>query len=395
MDKNNFMFAILNDPSLSQKDRERIISLITRDIEQDLMSQTQRLIRDELKQKEASKDDGVKEDRTEKMGWIHNPVQVCNFLRKFSSDPILKFALHSWDKGDFSGGYEDFIKQITQCLDGDNIYKNLYYYNIGLYYTLKNFLQEAGGKRDFSIPKENILIGLRHPEGTIQEWMKNNPNKKLAEMPMTEFPEEYRPKGLYNGRAIANMEELIEYFKHIIEFRDFDFEAMVYDTFSCSDFTPDINESVNGISFYAYTSVVKSFLITVLGNIKGRIQQGAPKTVKIFVTNPGESSFELHILHEGSFACKVINDKKLLYTGNVASWRLWKPGNYNSLLSVCDYSVESKFYTTEETKTLKSYRIDYLFSGLSGSESDDLPEPRVTKMKQEAKGFEYILKFYK
>lgn len=394
MDKNRFMFAILNNPSLTPRERERVISLITQDIENNLMTKTQQYIREELRKKEGHQGNAVQEKRDEKVEWTHDPGQVCAFLKRFSSDPILKFALHSWDKGDFSS-YDDFIKKITSCLDSDSTYKNLYHYNIGLYYTLKNFLQETGKKKDFSIPKENILIGLQHPDGAIQEWMKNNPTKKLAEMPMTEFPEEYRPKGLYNGRAIANMEDLIEYYKHIIEFRDVDFAAMVYDTFGSSDFTPIIDESVNGISFYAYTKVINSFLVMVLGNIKGRICDGAPKTVKISVANSGESSFELHILHEGSFADKDIDDRKLLYTGNVASWRLWKPGSYNSLLSVCDYSVESRFYSTKETKARKSYRIDYLFPGLSGKESDEIPEPRVSELEQDAKGFEYILRFYK
>lgn len=394
MDKSRFMFAILNSPSLTQKDRERVIYLITKDIENELMTKTQQYIREELRHKDDPYGRIVNENGKEKVEWAHDPVQVCGFLKKFSSDPILKFALHSWDTGDFNG-YKDFIKKITSCLDSDGTYKNLYHYNIGLYYTLKNFLQETGKKKEFSIPKENIFIGLQHPGGAIQEWMKNNPTKKLAEMPMADFPEEFRPQGLYNGRAIANMEELIEYFKHIIEFRDLDFEAMVHDTFDSSDFTPIIYESVKGISFYTYTSVVRSFLVTVLGNIKSRILQGAPKIVKLFVTNSGDNDFELHILHEGSFANRSIDDRKLLYTGNVASWRLWKPGSYNSLLSVCDYSVMSQFYTSDEAKVLKSFKIDYLYPGLFGKESDEIPEPHITEMEQDAKGFEYILRFYK
>ena len=248
-------------------------------------------------------------------------------------------------------------------------------------------MQETGKKKDFSIPKENILIGLQHPNGTIQEWMKNNPTKKFAEMPMTEFPEEYRPKGFYNGRTIANMEELLEYFKHIIEFRDVDFAAMVYDTFGSSDFTPIFDESVNGISFYAYTKVINSFLVMVLGNIKGRIRDGAPKTVKISVANSGKNSFELHILHEGSFADKDIDDRKLLYTGNIASWRLWKPGSYNSLLSVCDYSVESRFYSIEETKAPTGYSLNKKLSQFTLSDNNkNVKVEKKEKKTSEKKG---------
>ena len=73
MDKNSFMFAILNNPSLTQKDRERVISLITQDIEKDLMTKTQQYIREELRQKEGPHDGAVKEDMI--------PVKYVIFLR--------------------------------------------------------------------------------------------------------------------------------------------------------------------------------------------------------------------------------------------------------------------------------------------------------------------------
>lgn len=391
MDKNSFMFAILNNPSLTQKEREKVIALITEDIEKDLMTRTKQYIRDELKQKDG--ETGESGESVSQGAWVHNPREVCNFLKKFSSDPTLKFALHSWDRGEFKD-YSVFIMKIVNCLNSDSTFKNLFHYNIGLNYTLRSFILNDG-RKEFSIPKENILIGLQYPAGAIQTWMADNPGKKLGEMPMAAFPAECRPKGLYNGASIANMEELIEYFKHLIEFRDWDFEAMVFDTFENSDFTPEIDDNVKGISFYTYTRMVKDFLITVFENIKGRILRGAPKTVKIFTRDTGDDTFELHILHEGSFADKDIKDGKLLYRGNVASWRLWSGGQYNSLMSVCDYAVQSRFYSDDESHSQKSYRIDYLYPGLVGTSSDDIPEPRVSPMESEAEGFEYIMKFYK
>lgn len=392
MDKNSFMFAILNNPSLTQKDREKVIALITEDIEKDLMTRTKQYIRDELKQKDGE-ETGETAESVSQGAWIHNPREVCNFLKKFSSDQILRLAFHSWDPGEFKD-YSVFIQRITNCLNSDSTFKNLFHYNIGLNYTLRAFLLNDG-RKEFSIPKENLLIGLQYPAGVIQTWMANNPTKKLGEMPMTEFPAECRPKGLYNGRGIANMEELIEYFKHIIEFRDFDFEAMVFDTFDNTDFEPVIDDNVKGISFYTYTTMVKGFLTTVFDNVKGRILRGAPKTVKIFTTDTGDDTFELHVLHEGSFADKDIKDGKLLYLGNVATWRLWSGTQHNSLMSVCDYAVQSRFYSDDESHSRKSYRIDYLYPGLVGTSSDDIPEPRVSPMEKDAEGFEYIMRFYK
>ena len=347
MDKNSFMFAILNNPSLTQKEREKVIALITEDIEKDLMTRTKQYIRDELKQKDGG-ETGEAGESVRQGAWIHNPREVCNFLKKFSSDPTLRLAFHSWDRGEFKD-YSVFIQRIVNCLNSDSTFKNLFHLNIGLNFTLREFLLNDG-RKEFSIPKENLRIGLQYPAGVIQTWMANNPEKKLGEMPMTAFPAECRPIGLYNGRGIANMEELIEYFKHIIEFRDLDFGIL----------------------------------------------QGAPKTVKIFTTDTGEDTFELHILHEGSFADKDIKDGKLLYRGNVASWRLWrKTSQHNSLMSVCDYAVQSRFYSDDESHSLKSYRIDYLYPGLVGTNSDDIPEPRVSPMEKDADGFEYIMRFYK
>lgn len=393
MDKNSFMFSILNNPSLTPKDREKVISLITRDIEKDLMSQTRQIVREELKEKEATQQKGEQDDRSKKGIWIHDPRTVCSFLKKFSSDAILKFVFHSWDSGVFSG-YDDFINKITTSLKKEDTFKDLYKYNIGLYYTLKNFILENGKTRDFSIPKEEdrIHIGLRYPEGVIREWMKNNPNLRLAEMPMTAFPPENRPAELCE---IGNMEGLIEYFKHIIEFRDDDFTAMIHNTFRSADFSPSIDDNIQGISFYTYTSVVKDFLVVVLNNINGRILKGAPTTVKIFVDNVKDDSFELHILHEGSFADKDINDRKLRFSGNVASWCRWKGGSYDSLVSVCDYWVKSRFISDDEKHSKKSYRIDYLYPGVSDYCEDDFSESTATPLEQDAKGFEYVMRFYK
>lgn len=394
------MFAILNNPSLTPQDRERVISLITRDIEKDLILKTQEIVREELKLSGNADNVAKQERQNPSENWRHDPQAVCDFLKKFSTDPILKYVVHSWDSNDFKS-YDDFMKKISDCLGKESTYRDLYFYNIGLNYTLRNFIENNGRRKDYYIPKENIQIGLRYPDGTIRKWMEDHPTMKMMEMPMSAFPPEYRPSEMNNGHVIANMEDLIEYFKHLIEFRDDDFEAMIYDTFGDiktgnSDFHAQIDDSVLGISFYTYARIVRSYLAIILENIKGRVQDGAPQTVRIFVENQEDSSFELHILHEGSFARKDISDSKLRYKGNVASWRLWKSGNYNSLLSICDYSVVSQFYSDDEEHALKSYRIDYLYPGLSGNiEDSDSPESKVTLLKDEAPGFEYILKFYK
>ena len=74
MDKNSFMFAILNNPSLTQKEREKVIALITEDIEKDLMTRTKQYIRDELKQKDGETGEAGATD-SEGAG-VHHPREV-------------------------------------------------------------------------------------------------------------------------------------------------------------------------------------------------------------------------------------------------------------------------------------------------------------------------------
>lgn len=393
MDKNSFMFAILNNPSLTQKDRERVISLITRDIEKDLMSRTQEFIREELRHKENGSND-VPQDQSLPKTWIHDPRTVCDFLKLFSSDPTIKYIVHSWDTGEFRD-YDEFIDKITRGLKNERTFNQLYFYNIGLNYTLKRFIF-CQDENEFSIPRENLQIGLQYPVGVIKSWMEANPGRKMSEVPMSAFPAQNRPRGRFNGRSIANFEQLLDYYKHLISFRDSDFEEVIYDTFRNSDFKPIIDDSVKGIAFYTYTGVVKSFLSMAFDNIRDRVQNnGAPGNVKISVTNSSKDSFELHILHVGSFSKLDINDSKLLDNGFLASWRKWQNGlggNYNSLLSVCDYSVVSKFYS--EDKELKSYRIDYLYPGLYGIDESSRA-PRIIPLEEDVPGFEYIMTFYK
>ena len=393
MDKNSFMLAILHDPSLTASERDRVITLIAQELEKDIILQTKEIVQQEIN-KRINKTTTVKEKTysSDKV-WIHNPKEVNCFLKKFTTDPTLKFALHSWDEGDFIGGYDNFIKKITDCLNEDITYKELYFYNIALRYTLWNFLQNDGSSTAFSIPRESLQIGLRHPAGYIKKWMDSHPGKKMGEMPILEFPEQYRPIGKFNGHHLGNLSDVIDYFKHIIEFRDDDFEALLHTTFNNSDYNSHIDDSVKGLSFYAYTSVVHSYLSSISNNIRERITNGASKTVNIFVDKATNESFELHILHEGSYSKRKIDDEKLLSTGSIASWRSWKSKSYNSLLSICDYSIVSLFYSKDNT--LKAYKIEYLYAGLCGKPEDiaNLPTARVIEV-EEAKGFEYILKFY-
>lgn len=321
--------------------------------------------------------------------WTHSPKKVNAFLRKFSTHPELKFAVHTWDQGEFTS-YKNFIDKIESALKSDETYKSMYFYNVGLNYSLRNFLQTNTPTTYSSwLGDYTINVGLRYPEEEIQKWMDANPGKDIMALPLSALSENYRPKMKYNTKTLANMEDVCDLFKHIIEFRDKDFERMIKNAFKSSDYVPSIDESIRGISFYTYTPAVKDALHKIASNIRERIVNGASSDVRIFVKRIENNILELHIQHIGSFAdCDISRPK--LEEGTIASMRLHKNQQRSSLLSVCDYSVKSRFRSDDGN--LEFYEISYLYPGVEG---DDVPKVQKIKINETIDGFEYILRFYK
>jgi hypothetical protein len=321
--------------------------------------------------------------------WMHSPQMVNAFLRKFSTHNDLKFAVHTWDHGHFTS-YRNFIERIESVLKSDDTYKSMYHYNVGLNYSLRNFLQ-INTETSFSswAGDYTINVGLRYPEAEIQKWMDANPGKDIMALPLDELPEFYRPKIKYNTKTLANMEDVCDLFKHIIEFRDKDFERMIKNAFKSSDYVPSIDESIKGISFYTYTPAVKDALHKIASNIRERIVGGASQDVRVFVKRIDNNILELHVNHVGSYAdCEISKSK--LEEGTIANMRLHKNQQRSSLLSICDYSVRSRFISDDGNKEF--YEISYLYPGVEG---DEVPEVQKKKISEGVDGFEYILRFYK
>ena len=376
MDTREFISAILNDPSLKQTERARVIELLARDFQSG---------RERNKENRPAAPGPV----AKRNEWVHDPRTVCRFLKKFSEDSVLKTTVHSWAPGDFDG-YDDFIGKIKQCLRGIDTYNDLYRYNIGLNYTVKNFLECNKPKNpgEFRWGGEKIRIGLQYPEGAIREWMSRNPDQNgFWSMPLDEFPQENRPVGRFGGKILSNMEEVCELFKCCIEFRDVPgkrFEDVVRKAFRNSDFNATF-EGLEGISFYTYTPAVRNALDTIAHNIKDKVSKSAK--VRIFVEQ-FDDSFDLHILHVGSFSEKKTDNEKLR-NGTMAALRKHKDvSDSASLMSVCDFAVESRFLDSDGTP--KSYRIDYLYPGLEG---DGVPAVKINKLDHDVEGFDYILRF--
>lgn len=411
MDRNKeaFIAAILNDPSLSTGDRERVFKLISKEIDSDLRS----VVREEmgqsmsaLQESLASTQEGVESLRTlfssmtnglvgqtpaieptSEETFIHDPRAVRDFLKMFSTDSVLKFAVHDWDKGEFENwDYSVFVKAINNSLFSNKTYKKMFNYNPGLSYALKNYLQ-ATEKSNIKFTWDGngaVPIGLQYPRGVAEQWMNNNKNRELWEMPLSAFPEEYFPSGSFRGRSYSTMKDIRDHFKAVIEFRGYDFATLVRKSFNNSDIKPNIDEnSLVSRQFYTHTVAVETAFKRIVENIRDRLDQSS--TVKIFAVDGDEKdTFELHIQHIGSFADRDIRDDKLL-TGVLSELALNKTV---SLCSICDFSTESRYSDD-------CYRIEYSYPGLQRKMSD-MSTARISKIEESAVvGFDYILKFYK
>ena len=390
IDKNQFIAAVLNNPSLGVKDREKVLTLLTRDIETDIKAGIRDLVREELSSiADATK---KKDTNSEKGHWEHAPRKVNSFLMSFSSDrSVLKYAVHTWDAGEFDGfKYDSFVSSIRTTLKQNPEYSKMYWYNKPLYYTLQDYLVEYKKKpQEFHWDKDaRIKIGLQYPSGCARKWMEKNPGKQLWAMPITEFPPENQPEGLFDNKALANMGDVCEVFKHVIEFRDDkkDFYKLIKSLFdNKSDFDVQmVAKDLKGIKFYTYTTAVGNALNIVAENIRLRATDTA-KVVKISIEEDHADSFELHISHIGSYPDCSVKDSKL-YSGTVASMR-------RSLMSICDYSIKGRFQD-DKSGELLPFRFDYLYPGVSPNESDE-PRIDVKRLDTEIDGFEYIFKFYK
>ena len=393
IDKNQFIAAILNNPSLGVKDREKVLTLLTRDIETDIKAGIRDLVREELS---SATDATKKDDKSSAKGhWEHSPRKVNSFLMSFSSDKsVLKYTVHAWDAGDFDGwNYESFLSKVRVALKQNEVFQNLYWYNSALYYALYDYLLTFKKERDkYHWDKESrIKIGLQYPSRRALEWMKNNPGQQIWAMPLSEFPESYQPVGLFDNEELANMGDVRDVFKHVIEFRSdkSDFYNLIRSVFSNADFNVELDrQRLRSISFYTYTTAIRNALSRVVENICPRTTETA-NTVRISIQGETAETFELHILHVGSETNRTINDVRLRQ-GTFASMRCFNKSG--SLLSICEYSVVGRF--AESDGKSATYRIDYLYPNVE-PDKDGNPAIRVQRLEESIEGFEYIFTFYK
>lgn len=288
------------------------------------------------------------------------------------------------------------MSSIRDTLKQNPEYSNLYWYNTALYYALTDYLLTYKKEpAKFHWDKDaRIKIGLQYPPNVAKKWMKKNPGQQIWAMPLSVFPKEYQPEGLFDDQVLANMEQICDLFKHVIEFRDDkkDFFKLIKTLFDKkSDFLVQYDpKEFKAINFYTYTTAVRNAFNRVAENIRLRASDETKKSVILSIQNDSEDSFELHIKHLGSFPDCSVKESKL-YNGTFACMRNFKAKG-GSLLSICDYSIIGRF--KDDNGQLTPYRFDYLYPDIKADEKGN-PAVNHKKLDGDIDGFEYIFKFYK
>lgn len=368
-DKTMFVSMLMKDSSLSEKNKEKIIELLAKELR---------------KVEYRVEKNGEEESRS-----IHAPRKVVDFLSKFTrKDSVLKYTTHLWDlnPGDKQlefDGYEDFVGKYKPEVE------NLYDYNPQLHFLIRNFLISDKETKDSKYwwGKYRLKVGYCFPKDVMRNWMNANPGKRPFAMPLSVLPEEYIPQERINDKTLVYFEDIVEIFKCAIEFRDNNLYYLVKNVFRNSDtqVDPDKLETLKGKCFYTDTFQVEQALQIIAGNI--RMRSTSP-SVEISAEEQiiGEDRFVvLNILHVDSYSDKSIDDDKLNLKNSKGQMKDIK----DKLCSLCDFSVESRF---REYESSKYFRIDYLYDRNANK------FPRRIRIDEEhidnCRGFKYILKFY-
>ena len=212
--------------------------------------------------------------------------------------------------------------------------------------------------------------------------MDANPGLQPASMPIYAFPKELQPKGLINGKVLSYFSDVIDIFKHCIEFRDNDLYISIRKIFKSSDHYIDRDglNTIKGRSIYTDTELVNDALRIIAGNIFQRAMYPNIKIdCKLDALND-KKSIQLRILQVDSFSNRDINDEKIKAKNEEGDIHRIK----EKLRDLCDFAVESKFRIGND---IRHCRINYL-------SSNDNSEDIVYLNDKECEGFTYILNFY-
>ena len=371
-DIRDFVYYMTHSKSLTIEQKKKIDLLLARDLS---MPKADKSISKSVENDENPLNTRICE--------FHEPQKVFEFLHKFTlNNTALKYTTHFWDKNPETDEYKykkleafkaDYTKELEKYSFNFTTFKPDHLGKI-----IKNFLNPDESK-NFPWSEHKLKIGYNK---YIGEWMDANPGLQPASMPIYAFPKELQPKGLINGKVLSYFSDVIDIFKHCIEFRDNDLYISIRKIFKSSDHYID-REAANtlkGRSIYTDTELVNEALRIIAGNVFQRPMYPNIKIdCKLDVLND-KKAVQLRILQMGSFSNRDINDEKIKAKSEEGDFYMIK----EKLRNLCDFSVESKFRIGND---IRHCRINYL-------SSNDNTEDIMYLNDKECEGFTYILIFY-
>lgn len=405
---NDFVVDIIASPFSTRKEKIRSVELLCKDSRQTLLAEKQKQTIEQL-------------SYSESRGLEHDPEFISRFLHQFTEKECqaLKFTTHYWDEDSESGEYN--YKSFEDFKNGDNGYRKilesgvksldsykalysdvlrkttdqsqyvpslmsiLHYRCEHLWKIINNFLLVDDPSKDneqwkYQWGEHKLLIGYNK---FLKKWMDENPQQQPFAMPLSYLPQELIPQTLINGKQLNDFGDVVEIFKHSIEFRDDDLYKAVIKIFKSSDIivNKELLSTLKGSNFFTDTSLVKEALRIIAGNI---FQRSEHPNVEIRCYSKMEADrkrITLEILQVDSYSHRDVTDAKInpnSKEGDLATIR-------TKLRNLCDFSIESRF---KVDGVLKPLRINYLASNYNQyTEREEIAE-------KECKGFKYLLHFY-
>ncbi len=369
-DIQDFVYFMIHSKSLTRGQQAKRDTLLAKD-----------LIRPQM---DTSTSKTIEEDWVQPDNRIcefHEPQKVYEFLHKFTiNNTALKYTTHFWDKNFETGEYKykklgDFKSDYMKEIDGFD-YRTFKPKHLGL--IVKNFL-DPDENINYSWSEHKLKIGYN---SFVGEWMVANPGLQPASMPIYEFPKYLQPNGLVSGKVLSYFSDVIDIFKHCIEYRDNDLYISFRRIFKSADHIIDKEalNTIRGRSIYTDTELVNEALRIIAGNIFQRPMFPKLKISCNSASRGDNKIIQLRILQVGSFSNRDINDEKLKGKSEEGVFYSIK----EKLRNLCDFSVESNFRIGNE---IRHCRINYL-SSVGTTEDYEFID------NQECEGFTYILTFY-
>jgi len=310
---------------------------------------------------------------------IHDPKKIVWYLKKFTEDTHIKYAVHLWDGVD-AKGYKNYHQFIERLIEDFKVYEftKMTKYNPQLFWHLifpfvfqkkLSVKKEDNSEIPFKWGRYKLKVGWQYPNNVLHPEPKSTNNKKPHEI---KIPKDLRPIELIQGKQLIYFKDFIDVFKKEIEFRRSDFEFLIRKiTHDLSDFKVNI-KGLKGLSFYTYTLKIENALKRFFKNMDTNFPN-----IQVEGKLGKDDTIIIEILQIDSYCDKSLNDAKInLLEGEFKTIQ-------ENLISLCDWSIQSRF------RDGKFYEFKYLDVN---NESNFTPIHR--EIPEDPRGFKHILTFY-